>query len=138
MDVLAAGMADPDPDAPAGLEAFNAGDVTGLDNLFMDDAIELPVDAPPNVGRAAILAASAAYYEANAASQTATTEEISVMGDVAVAWGTWEVTETPDAGGPTAVNHGKWMEVYRRDVDGAWKTWRWMWNRDTPEATAGS
>ena len=119
------------------LEAFNAQDVTGLDDLFLEDAIELPVDAPASVGREAILASSAAYYDTYAASQTATTEEISVLGDVALAWGTWESTETPKAGGSTVVNRGKWMEVYRRDADGSWKTWRWIWNRDAPVAPAG-
>ena len=40
MDVLAAGMADPDPDAPAGLEAFNVGfeHRTGYEWLSRDDA----------------------------------------------------------------------------------------------------
>ncbi len=40
MDVLAAGMADPDPDAPAGLEAFNAGfeHRTGYEWLSRDEA----------------------------------------------------------------------------------------------------
>ena len=60
-----------------------------------------------------------------------------MLGDVALAWGTWESTETPKAGGSTVVNRGKWMEVYRRDADGSWKTWRWIWNRDAPEAPAG-
>lgn len=40
MDVLAAGMADPDPDAPAGLEAFNVGfeHRTGYEWLSRDEA----------------------------------------------------------------------------------------------------
>lgn len=119
------------------LEAFNARDASRLDGLFADDAVELPVDAPPNVGREAILAASGAYYESFELSQTATTEEITVLGDVAYAWGTWEVNETPAAGGDTKVNRGKWMEIYRRQADGTWKTSRWIWNRDTPTAPTG-
>jgi len=58
-------------------------------------------------------------------------DEVTVLGDLAVTRGTWSVTETPKAGGETVERHGKWFTVQRRQADGSWKTWRWMWNQAT-------
>jgi ketosteroid isomerase-like protein len=99
--------------------------------MMADDAIEMPPDGPALVGRDAIVQAMTDYFNEFTATQTATTDEVSVHGDLAVMHGTWTVTEEPKAGGESQTRSGKWLEVLRRQADGSWKTWRWMWNQQS-------
>ncbi len=114
------------------LAAWNAADVAALGSLLADDAIEMPPDGPALRGRDAIMQGMRDYFEQFTATQTAETDEISIHGDIAVLHGTWTVTETPRAGGEAQTRSGKWMDVQRRQADGSWKTWRWMWNQPGP------
>lgn len=113
------------------LAAWNAADVEALGAWMAEDAIEMPPDGPPLVGRAAMLQGLRDYFAEFDAVQTATTDEVVVRGDLAVLRGTWRLTETPRAGGPPVERSGKWLDVQRRTADGSWKTWRWMWNQTT-------
>lgn len=119
------------------LAGFNAGDVTAMADLYAEDAIAIPPDGPPTEGRDAILQSLSEYFELFTATQTATTDEIILRGDLAVARGTWSSRETPKAGGEEVTRNGKWMEVQRRQADGSWKVWRWMWNQESAAAPQG-
>lgn len=113
------------------LVAYNAQDLAAFEAFYTDDAIALVPEGPPVTGKDAVIALQAAGFEHYDAVQTSTTDEVAVFGDHALAWGTWEETQTPKAGGPEELLKGKWLVVYKRQPDGSWKTWRWMWNQDT-------
>ena len=120
------------------LAAYNAQDIAAFEAFYTDDAVELLPDGPPNVGKAAILASRAAGFEQFDAVQTATTDEVVLFGDYAMSRGTWEETQTPKAGGASQTLNGKWIVLYKRQADGTWKTWRWMWNQDRSAPPAGN
>ena len=82
------------------------------------------------MGRAAIVQEFTDFFTNFNATQTAEVDEVDVQGDLAFARGTWQVHQTPKAGGDEEVRSGKWMELFKRQADGSWKTWRWMWNED--------
>jgi len=120
----------------AWIAAFNAADVATLSESYTDDTIEMAPDEL-NRGREAITQSLAASFARETATQTATVTEVSVFGDLAVVYGTWEVKATPKDGGAEQTRAGKWMEVHRRQPDGAWKVWRWMWNQERSPAAEG-
>lgn len=133
-DTSAAAAAALQANSEAFLNAWNAADVATLGDMLAEDAIEMPPDGPVLDGRAAIMQATTDYFSQFTATQTATTDEVNVQGDLAISRGTWTVTETPKAGGETVTRSGKWFDVQKRQADGSWKTWRWMWNQATAPA----
>jgi hypothetical protein len=68
--------------------------------------------------------------------QTATTDEVVIMGDRALARGTWILH--PNAAGDVAVSaSGKWLTLLVRSTGGDWQIWRWMWNQEGAQEPAG-
>lgn len=116
--------------------AWNAGDVASLAGTYAEDAIQMPPEGPALEGRAAIIQSMEDFLSEFSATQTATMDEVSVHGDIAFARGTWNVRQTPEAGGAEEVRNGKWMEIYRRKADGSWEVWRWIWNQEEAESEA--
>ena len=112
------------------LEAFNSGDIAALGPTYTEDAVEMSPDGPIVEGRAAIVANIEGFMAGFSATQTATVDEISVHGDIAFARGTWNVRQTPAAGGDEQERNGKWLVLYQRQTDGAWLVWRWIWNEE--------
>jgi len=118
------------------LSAWNAADVNALGLLYDADVIQMPPDGPPREGPAAVLQGATDYFAQFTASQTATVTDVSVHGDLGIAHGTWTVHETPRAGGEEQVRRGKWLIVSRRQTDGSWRTWRWIWNQEGDSSAA--
>lgn len=114
------------------LDLWNAADVAGFGAMYDDDAILMQPDGPNAEGREAILQAHTKFFDEFEfdAQQTAVVDEVSVFGDVGFARGTWRVRQSPKAGGDEQERNGKWFEMYRRQADGSWKSWRWMWNEE--------
>jgi ketosteroid isomerase-like protein len=73
-------------------------------------------------------------YDIAAMQQSATVDEVVVYGDHAHALGTWALTPPATAGSDIKGASGKWLVIYKRQPDGAWQTWRWIWNQPTPAA----
>jgi len=119
------------------LAAYNAADADAAGLTYAEDALSLPPDGPPVMGREALVQRLRDFFNEFSASQTATVDEVAVTGDWGMARGTWSVRQTPKAGGAEQVRSGKWMELYRRQADGSWKTWRWMWNQASAGAEVG-
>ena len=119
------------------LASFNAGDAEALGATYTEDAVSLPPDGAPVVGREAIVQSLTEFFTQFSATQTSTVDEVAVFGDLAMARGTWSTSETPKAGGAEQARNGKWLELMKRQADGSWKTWRWMWNEARSAAEAG-
>jgi uncharacterized protein (TIGR02246 family) len=118
------------------LEGFNAGDIAALGPLYTEDAIQMPPDGPVLEGGAAIIASIEEFIAGFSATQTATVDEVGVFGDVGFSRGTWNVSQTPTAGGDEQLRNGKWFILHQRQADGSWQVWRWIWNEEgtAPEA----
>lgn len=113
------------------LAAFNAGDVQAAAPLYTGDIVQLAPDGPVLEGRAATVQALEDFLAQfpSAPTQTATTDEVTVHGDIAIARGTWTVRQTP-AEGEEQVRNGKWLTVHQRQPDGSWPISRWIWNEE--------
>lgn len=108
-----------------------AEDLDGFMDLFTEDAIRLPPEAPPIVGTDAIRAAQFGQFEAFDQNITIRMDESEFTGDMAFVRGSFAVTQTlPD--GTSADLVGSWMNLMRRSPDGKWRIARNMWNRDSP------
>jgi len=118
------------------VEQTLAGDFAGVSGLFTDDAMIFPPNEPAVSGRAAIEAYLEAYptiteFEADVV-------EVSGVGDMAVARGTYLITATVE-GMPNPINDtGKWMTTSVRQADGSWLSTRQMWNSDLPLPESGT
>jgi len=116
------------------VDAWNAGDVEALAAGIAEDAV-LMTPTGEIVGREAILAETAQAYDHTVMQQSATVEEALALGAYAYARGTWNLDPT-DAGGAVPAMSGQWSAVYRASADGAWQTWRWMWNQPPEQVFA--
>ncbi len=114
------------------VKAWNAGDMAAITPLMTDDIIQMQPDGPSNVGRDAVLKAMAKGYDIAKSQQTHTTDEVTVAGGYAYAFGTWK--HNPKPGADVPVLHGKWSAFYKRNSAGAWQLWRWMWNQERAPA----
>jgi ketosteroid isomerase-like protein len=120
-----------------GVEAFakamNAGDAEGLVAVMTDKTIYADNHFPVAVGKAAVQPKYAAQFSMFNTEFQAPVDEVRVVGDTAVARGTWNIKLTPKAGGlAPIVDSGNWMALSTRQADGSWK-WEWLVpNSDQP------
>ena len=61
--------------------------------------------------------------------------EVAKAGDLAYVSGTYEETMT-DATGKPVNDHGKYVEIFKKQADGTWKVVADIWNSDLPASAA--
>jgi len=108
--------------------AWNTSDWATIGPLLANDALLMQPDGQPRRGREAIVAAMPEGYDPAMAQQSATVDEVIMMGDYGYAYGTWTLTPTAAAGANAQGRNGKWSSLFKRSADGAWQNYRWMWN----------
>ena len=115
--------------------SLNAGDVDRYMALWADNAIQLPPDSLPLVGKETLRAGLESEVKAITYDMKITNEEVNVSGDLAVARGTYAATITPkDGSNPIAID-GKYMTLLKRQPDGSWKIFRDIYNSNVPPAS---
>ncbi|MBA3543467.1 MAG: DUF4440 domain-containing protein, partial [Chthoniobacterales bacterium] len=102
--------------------AAGAKDLDKTVSYYSDDAIVLPANAPSATTREAIRSAwQELLTSPGAATSWKTTKvEVAKSGDLACVSGTYEDTMT-DASGKPAKDHGKYVEIFKKQADGTWK-----------------
>jgi ketosteroid isomerase-like protein len=118
------------------VSAWNTADDAALGPMVAEDAVLMQPDGPVLEGSDAILAVIAAGYDIALIQQSATVDEVIVIGDYAYGRGTWNLEPTPEAGADVLPGNGKWSVIYQRGLDGGWQIWRWMWNQPSVEVPA--
>ena len=115
------------------MNAANAGDVDGIVGLYTGDASLFPPNAPLVTGKDAMRPLWTGMVEAPGFSTNLRTTkvEISRSGDLAYAAGTYEDTRNDPEGNPVP-ERGKWVAVFEKQPDGAWKMVADIWNSDEP------
>ena len=113
--------------------AATAGDAKAVAALYASDATVLPPMEPSRKGEAA-----KKYLIDMTNGYTGTTElattAVDGRGDLAIAVGTYRATLTPKKAGakPLPTEHGKYIEVLKKQADGSWKIVYDIWNADAP------
>jgi uncharacterized protein (TIGR02246 family) len=112
--------------------ALNAGDAEGTLAAWADDAISMPPDTVPVVGKNAIRPGLQRFLDQYTTSLTTEIDDIMVSGDLAVVIATWDQTSTPKAEGEATQGHGKWVVVFEKQADGSWRGRYEIWSQFTP------
>jgi uncharacterized protein (TIGR02246 family) len=113
--------------------AFNAGDGKAVAELYTEDAALLPPDAERVDGRAAIAEFWQGAIDSGLADANLESVEVLEAGDFAYEVGTVTLSAPGSDGERVAVN-GKYIVVWQRGDDGAWRLHRDIWNMNPAEA----
>jgi ketosteroid isomerase-like protein len=112
-------------DVTTALEAaFNKGDIQACADIYTDDAEIIAEDAPVVRGKEAISRFFNGEVSRDISFDTETTVSV-VSGDVAVEQGTYRVRNVVRG---LDVEHGDYLNVWRRSPNGQWKAYRSMYN----------
>lgn len=97
---------------------------------FAPNGAILPPNGPAAEGTAAVKAWMAAFPPMS--DFKAKVVEVDGVGDLAYVRGTYEVTMAAAGRTPATPDHGKWVEVLRRQSDGKWLIVIDIFNSDVP------
>jgi len=115
-------------------DAFNKGDAAAVAAHYTQDAAVLPPDAARVDGRPAIQAFWKGAIDAGLADLTLKASEVEGSGDWAFEVG--EVSfSAPNSAGERSTATGKYIVVWKRDVDGIWRLYRDIWNANPAAPT---
>jgi len=114
-----------------------AGDADRWIQLWAEDGVQLPPDAPPNVGRDVIYEGISGDFEAlDYPAMAIDVEEVLTAGDLAIARGMYTLEAVPKAGGDRIFADGKYTTTFQRQADGSWKIYRDIFNSNVPPPAA--
>lgn len=114
--------------------AWNAGNAELLASFYAPDAVAMGPNEPARVGRDAICASSKRYFENFREENHSIVEDVRISKNLAVARGTQKTMTSPKSGGKSVVEKAKWIVVFQRQPDGAWKVLWEIYNSDLPLA----
>lgn len=113
-------------------EAANRGEVERLMEIYAPDAVILPPGGPVIEGSETIRELFRQEFERFDTKLAFTTQEIEVEGEMAFRRGRYVWRGTPRLSGQTVETTNKFLEVWRRQPDGAWRISVDMWNPGEP------
>ena len=113
---------------------YNAEDFQNVMSVFYaKNAIVMPPNAPACRTKEDILRMYQKDAELNIEHvDTSVVEDVRVSGNTAVAWGMDTGTTTSRSGGAPVPYSLKWLMVFERQPDGAWKCLYEIWNENGP------
>ena len=112
--------------------AVNAGDADAWAGAFTEDGVQMPPNAPANVGRGAIRRWVHGFLTAFRAEFALSVDEVHTAGEWAIERGAYTITLTPRSGGAPMDDSGKYITIYQAQRDGTWLMARDIWNSDRP------
>ena len=113
-------------------EAIIVGDFEALAELYAEDGIRMPAEAPAQIGQAAIREWFRLEAEQFEIEIDNVVRETQISGDWAYSWGDATGTLTARDGSETRPIDSKWISVSRRMEDGSWKVYRDIYNSNVP------
>jgi uncharacterized protein (TIGR02246 family) len=108
-------------------EAYNRNDLDSLVGMYTADAVAFPPGSPSVRGRQALRELWQANRDAGVTSIDLRTDEVEGAGDLAIETGIG-VLEMTGANGTKTQEHMKFVVIWKRDTDGAWRLHRDIWN----------
>jgi uncharacterized protein (TIGR02246 family) len=112
--------------------AIIAGDTEGYLALVADDAVLMPPNAPPVIGKDAIRSWNQAMSKQfRFQAYTPMDDEVVLAGKWAFRRAIAKWTLRPTAGGEPIHDSGKFIIIYERQLDGSWRIARDIWNSNT-------
>ena len=130
MTALTAATQELDTARDVHVAALNAGDADAWAGCFAADGVQMPPNAPANVGMESILGFCRGLLGMFDVEFSMVPADIEVAGECVIEHGAYDIALTPHAGGEGMQDTGKYVTTYRREVDGAWRISRDIWNSD--------
>jgi uncharacterized protein (TIGR02246 family) len=112
--------------------ALNAGDADAWVAQFAKDCVQMPPNAPANVGTDMIATWSRGFLSQFQVGFGLTVDEVHVLGEWAFERGDYAIQLAPGAGGPTMADRGKYITIYRKSEAEGWQMARDIWNSSEP------
>jgi uncharacterized protein (TIGR02246 family) len=112
--------------------AYNAADAVAVVALYTDDAVSLADHHLALEGKPAIQNYLEGIYARYGVVMTFVPIKAEVTGDLGYEHGTYTIKVTPKAGGETVNDDGKYVMIFKRGADGAWKIRHDMDNSNRP------
>jgi uncharacterized protein (TIGR02246 family) len=117
----------------AHVSAVNVGDAGAWVAQFTDDGVQMPPNAPANVGRSAIEAWSQGFMSLFRLEFALGVDEVHVFGEWAFERGTYTISLHPKSGDlPPMKDMGKHITIYQRKAGVGWRIARDIWNTSNP------
>ena len=113
-------------------DAINSNNLDSLMGMMTEDVVFLAAHSPPIVGKAAVRAWAAGYYDAFTTRWEKKNEEFVVAGAWAFERYSYTSTDTPKAGGEPTIDTGWGLVLYHHDADGKWRVARDAFGPDRP------
>lgn len=110
-------------------DAYQAGDLNRLMEIYADEAVTMPPGVPILDGKAAIETDFRQFFQEFKVERQFSLVDLEISGDLAVRRGEWTETHTPKAGGESVTQVGKCLVIFKRFGD-EWKTIMEIWNYD--------
>jgi uncharacterized protein (TIGR02246 family) len=110
--------------------ALNAGDVEGWVGVFAEDGVQMPPNAPANIGRLTIRPWVEKFLGTFRCNFALDVQEIVVIGDWAFERGGYRIVLRAKAGREPIEDVGKYITIYQRQPGASWKMARDIWNSD--------
>ncbi|MCI0388332.1 MAG: SgcJ/EcaC family oxidoreductase [Acidobacteria bacterium] len=115
------------------MSAINSGDLDKWLGTLTDDVVFLPPDQPLVSGKNAVREwAKETFFDPFRMKLNLSFDEIEVFGDTATTYGRCTLFLSPTGGGSATEMVGKFIDIFRRESDGAWRFARAMFNFDKP------
>jgi ketosteroid isomerase-like protein len=108
-------------------DAMRKGDIAAVEAMYAEDAVVLPPNHARVQGRKDIGAFMKTMTDAGM-SLKLTSMDSWMEGSLAAHSGSYVVLDKEQK----EVDHGKWIEIWRKGADGKWLMVRDMWNSDDP------
>lgn len=116
-------------------ETLRTNDLDRFMSYVADDVIFMPAGEAPVHGKSAMRTWMAAFLSQFRTSTLTLAHKEAFIGDGwAVEVGTYEWGLVPAAGGDVAIDHGSYMQVWKRLPDGQWRFAREVYNSSAPAA----
>lgn len=113
--------------------ALNARDAVAWAGVFTEDAVQMPPNAPANVGKANIQSWSAGFLGAMSQVKfSLAVSELQIADNRAIESGSYAISLTPNGGNTSMQDAGKYITIYQKLLAGGWAVARDMWNSDQP------
>jgi uncharacterized protein (TIGR02246 family) len=116
----------------AHVAAVNAGSAETWAAQFADDGVQMPPNAPANVGKTMIRSWSQAFLDQFRVQFALAVDEVRVFGEWAFERGGYTISLQPKAAGSLMQDNGKYVTVYQRESGDSWRMARDIWNSDNP------
>jgi ketosteroid isomerase-like protein len=110
--------------------AYVRNDTTALGLVYADSAVLLPPNREIR-GRAAIRRYFAWGGNYRQLAHAMEPDRLTIRGDLAIDVGTWTSRGQRGESEPTAASE-RYLVIWVRERDGAWRIWYDMWHRPTP------